>query len=582
MRKVLGNDIKLGSIVGGRDSLRLTREQRRTHLYVCGSTGTGKSKLLEHMIRQDILSWHKSRCGLLLLDPHGSLYDGLIRWAAWHNLDCPIVPIDLRSSDWVMSYNALRQRPPRYDAAVLISAFVQAMAYVWGESGTDRTPLFARWISNILWALYDNQITLVEAEHLIDRQAGPIRYALTQKLSHRSVAQDWAYVNALPPRDFEAQISSSINRLHAFLQTQMLRRMFGQAGPSLDLGEAIEKGSIILVNLSTEHARVSEEDGALLATLLLSDLWTAAKDRGKATDAREVKPFYVYVDEFQNFITPTIAKNLDQARGFGLHLTLANQFPRQILHAGAQGPQVYDSVMANTLSKFVFETHGRENLEPLADDLFMGVMNPDEIKRELYSTKVMDYIQEDVTVHSESKSSGLTHGHQSGQASGAGLGGTSSGDDASESWSEFASASESESESFSEGTTVSKSTVPRLRPILGKELANVQFRPLDEQKFRAMAVLHDQKQRHGVVRLAGVRDPVCVSTPIVDKVPGNAEHTMRYIDYCCDKLPFALRMAKATEQLALREKDLPALLLKQANTEPTTAKRRIRKGSPEK
>lgn len=100
--------------------------------------------------------------------------------------------------------------------------------------------------------------------------------------------------------------------------------MFGQNGASLDLGKALEEGSIIIVNLSTEGAKLSEEDASLFATLLLSDLWTAAKERGKGTDRSKVKPFYVYIDELQNFVTPTIAKNLDQASGFGLNLILAN------------------------------------------------------------------------------------------------------------------------------------------------------------------------------------------------------------------------------------------------------------------
>jgi hypothetical protein len=132
------------------------------------------------------------------------------------------------------------------------------------------------------------------------------------------------------------------------MHNERLRLMFGQNGASLDLGQAIEKGLIILVNLSTEGARISEEDAALFATLLLSDLWTAAKERGKGTDEKEIRPFYVYMDEFQNLVTPTIAKNLDQARGFGLHLILANQFPRQILHTGANGAQLFDSAMTRS------------------------------------------------------------------------------------------------------------------------------------------------------------------------------------------------------------------------------------------
>src|SRR6185369_941592 len=112
---------------------------------------------------------------------------------------------------------------------------------------------------------------------------------------------------------------------------------FGQPDISLDLGKALDEGSIILVNLATEGAKVSPVDAELFATLLLSDLWTAAQERGKRDG---VKPFYLYLDEFQKFVNPTIAENLDEARGFGLHFTLAHQFPNQLLDRGDNGRRV--------------------------------------------------------------------------------------------------------------------------------------------------------------------------------------------------------------------------------------------------
>lgn len=90
------------------------------------------------------------------------------------------------------------------------------------------------------------------------------------------------------------------------------------------------------------------------------------------------------MDEFQRFVTPTIAENLDEARGFGLHLTMAHQFPKQLLNAGEHGRRVYDSIMKKASSKVVFRLADQENLEPLARWLFMAVMNPDEIKHQLF------------------------------------------------------------------------------------------------------------------------------------------------------------------------------------------------------
>ena len=92
----------------------------------------------------------------MVLDPHGTLYDNLVEWLAWNRIDRPIVPIDLRRDDWVVSYNVLRQRTA--DPAVLVDNFTDAMAYVWGQGGTDKTPLFARWAGNVLRALYEKKL----------------------------------------------------------------------------------------------------------------------------------------------------------------------------------------------------------------------------------------------------------------------------------------------------------------------------------------------------------------------------------------------------------------------------------------
>jgi hypothetical protein len=580
MRKPLGNDLNLGHLTGRNAMLGFPRTARDKHLYICGGTGTGKSKFLEYLIRQDIKAWRKSRCGMLVLDPHGSLYDGLIGWLAWNKIERPIIPIDLRRDDWIVSYNLLRQR--KADPAVLVDNITDAMAYVWGQGGTDQTPLFARWVGNVLRALYEKKLTLVEAEYLVDRVAKQIRHALTADMEDRASRQDWQFIDTLSPRDFEAQIGSTVSRLQRFIRNQTMRSMFGQPDVSLDLGKALDEGSIILVSLATERAKVSKENAELFATLLLSDLWTAAQERGKH---ERNKPFYVYLDEFQRFVTPTISDNLDEARGFGLHLTMAHQFPNQLLDRGENGRRAYNSIMENASSKVVFRLSHEDNLRVMAQSLFMGVMNPDEIKLKLYSTKVMEYREEFKKIVSEGTSSNSGGGRQEGQASGAGHGGTqvfpldgttTDPTSMSESDSEFSSESGSESESWSEGTSHSETLVPTLVPVLGKELAHVQFRSLEEQLFRAMAVLFDQKERQGVARLVGMSAPVSLYTPEVNKVPTSEEMVTRYIENLYKKMPFALPRAKAQQKLKERAEGFAATVFNDMADAPTTAKRRIR------
>jgi hypothetical protein len=309
----------------------------------------------------------------------------------------------------------------------------------------------------------------------------------------------------------------------------------------------------------------------------LSDLWTAAKERGKGTDDEEMKPFYVYIDEFQNFVTPTIAKNLDQARGYGLHLTLANQFPRQILHAGANGPQVHDSIMANARSKVVFQMGGEENLRALALDLFMGVMNPDEIKYRIETTKILDYVEETRTVVSESENWSDGTGDFTGQTdteseSGETIDGAQ-GDPSM--WNRSGAGSGGTSATRMRGGNRTESEVPFLRPVMGKEESSVHFRPLDEQLFRAMAALFSQQNRCGVARLVGTTAPAAFVTPTVHKMPASKEMVHEFLQRCYEKLPYALPSSQARKQIKDREQQFTEGLFHDVG-EPLPVKRRTR------
>jgi hypothetical protein len=577
MRRAPGNDLILGKLPGRDRSLGLSRRERDKHLYLCGSTGTGKSKFLENLIRQDIRNWRKSKCGLIVIDPHGNLYDSLINWLAWTGIERPIIPIDLRQDDWIVAYNVVRQR--KADPGVVVDNLTDAMAYVWGQGGTDSTPLFARWAGNIIRALYENNLTLIHSEHLIDRVAKEIRNALTSGLKHKPSRQDWEFAGTLSAKDFEAQIGSTVNRLRRFTENQTLRSIFGISDVSLDLGRALDEGSIILVSLATERAKVSKESAELFATLLLSDLWTAAQERGKREG---IKPFYVYLDEFQRFVSPTIADNLDEARGFGLHLTMAHQFPNQLLDRGENGRRVYNSIMENASSKVVFRLQHEENLRAMAQWLFMGTMDPDEVKLQLFSRKVMDYREEERTAYATGRSSGTGGGTQSGHAGGSGRGGTNVFDDSgiqtgsSRSWSTFSSGSGSYSDSWADSESTSEITAPMLVPVFGEELSHVQYRSLDEQLFRSMAVLFDQQERQGVARMVGMSAPVSILTPEVSKRPGNAKRAKEFLERCYAKLPFALARADAQKKIADRAETFAEKLFSEAADEPATAKRRIR------
>jgi hypothetical protein len=192
----------------------------------------------------------------------------------------------------------------------------------------------------------------------------------------------------------------------------------------------------------------------------------------------------------------------------------------------------------------------------------------------------MNYREETRTIISRSKATGMSHGTHSGSASGAGLGGTQMfpGDDMtgdpnsmSLSHSEFAAKSESSIEGTSEMEGESVTQVPFMVPEFGKELSSRQFESIEDQTFRAMAVLHDQKQRHSVARIVGMKTPVVLRTPTIKKTLGTEARAREYLTHCYMRLPYAMRSSVAKKQLVARAENLA----KPPAREPATSKRNI-------
>jgi hypothetical protein len=566
MPRLSAHDLKLGTILGRSEesdstTLVMPGECRDKHLYVAGATGSGKSMFLENLLRQDILSARRTGSSIVLLDPHGSLYDGVMNWLDRARPSrLKILPIDLRQDEWVVAYNAIRRRPDA-TPSVVVDAFVRTMAHAWGTAGTDQTPLLARWVTNLVEVLYEKGLTLPQAIHLLADTE--LRSTLTCHLRDQWVERDWAMAQAMSAKDFEQQVSSTVNRLRRFVGADQLRLMFGQPKLSLDLRRALDEGWIILVSLATEGGKVSRQNADLFGSMFLTDLWTAAQERGKRPGLR---PCRIYVDEFQSFISPTIAENLDQSRGFGLSWTMAHQYPLQLLDRGEYGQQLWHSVMENAGSKVVFRMSHEENLRPLAQWLFTGVFDPEEIKHVLYSTKVMGYREEEresITrgrSRSDGGSSSSTYGWADGSAESEsdGLCDASSAmepneyDDeprprnshsesrhTSRSRSRVESGSDASSDNWSETDSESTTTSSVLIPIMGKEISHVQFRSLEEQHFRAMAALFGQPQRQAVVRLLGMKAPVTIRTLDIrpqfirrERISAYASELYRTWDFC--------------------------------------------------
>ena len=366
-------DITLGRRSNG-EPIRLETVDRSTHMQVVGASGRGKSKFLESLIRQDIENPNKP--GVLLIDPHGSLYNDIHRFIASNGIEDKrkIHLINPSIDGWAFGFSPLRN-DAYTTAAVRVDAMVQACAQVWGGEDSSRTPLLKKCLRAVFFALHDKGYTLLEAVDLVSAtDPDSIRTLLTENLSDhvfQSIWDDFNQLAARSNRTFVEQFSSTNNRLLEFLSSPTVRHVVGQQ-EGINFRECMEQGDIVLVNLAPSN-HISLDNARLLGTLMLNDVLITAL--GRDADSAQERPFYVYLDECYQYLTEDIEKMLDQTRKFGVHLILAHQRLGQIRMAG-EG--IYNAVMTGAQTKVVFGGLTSEDAHEMAADIFMGEINLEE------------------------------------------------------------------------------------------------------------------------------------------------------------------------------------------------------------
>ncbi len=401
------NDVILGFDRAGRPVV-LPKELRARHTICLGATGSGKSKAIEAMIRSDLLAWPWTQCALLLLDPHGSLFDGIVNFAVASALDhLPIIPFDCRRLDWITCFNPLRARG-NIEASTIVSSCVESLLHAWGQwDAGDTTPRLEKWLRTILLTVFFSGGTLGDSLALL--RSPELRRSMVRAMEDEVAHTVWQSAASLKESEFQTITESLCNRVVRFVSATMLRLCLNQTGPSLDFSTVMQKGGIVLVSLATAGGAIDEADARTLGSLLLQDLWTAAKLRGKG-ESGQLRSFRVFVDEASRFLTPTMAVGLAEARGFGLEFFLAAQSATQF-QATPAGQQVLNAVLANAHTKVIFNVQHPDDLEILTPWLFRNEINPNQVKHQHYATKTLGHRVEYRQSTSRSTSQGAADIH---------------------------------------------------------------------------------------------------------------------------------------------------------------------------
>ncbi|MFA5870725.1 MAG: type IV secretory system conjugative DNA transfer family protein [Candidatus Paceibacterota bacterium] len=311
---------------GMQREIRLTREDRRRHLYLIGQTGTGKSVFLNNASGQDILNGE----GVCLIDPNGDLFEDVLNRVPESRAKDVIVfdPSDL---DRPLSVNMLE-----YDArfpeqkTFIINELMMIFDTLYDLKATGG-PMFEQYARNALLLLMDDPsagYTILEIPRVLSDSH--FREMLLSKCTN-IIAKDF-WEKEAEQAGGEATLANLVpyitSKFSTFIANDYVRPIIAQSKSSLDFRKIMDEGKILLVNLS--KGRIGELNASLLGMIIVGKLTMAAFSRADIADRETRKDFYLYIDEFQNFTTPSISTILSEARKYRLCLTVAHQFIAQL------------------------------------------------------------------------------------------------------------------------------------------------------------------------------------------------------------------------------------------------------------
>lgn len=310
----------------------IQQSDRLLHLYILGQTGVGKSTLIKTLIQQDIIH---SR-GYCLVDPHGDLVQQVLQQIP-ENEKNRLIYFDATDINCNFGYNPLRK--VSYEKRALVaSGILDILKKLWEDAwGVKLEHILRYTILALLDQPHANFQNILDM--LLDKG---YRSAAMKHIENESVKEFWLKEF---PKYLPYDLMPVYNKVGAFLGYPVVRRILIENTENISLRTTMDKGQILLVNLSKGHigADVSHILGALLVTAITSSAFSRVD-----TEEQLRNPFFVYLDEFHNYSTLSLINMLSELRKFKIGMVLANQYTQQL------EPDILHAIIGNVGTKIIF------------------------------------------------------------------------------------------------------------------------------------------------------------------------------------------------------------------------------------
>ncbi len=358
--------------------IRMTRSDRRRHLYTIGKSGSGKSVFIQNLAVQDVLNGE----GVCVIDPHGDFAEYVLQHVPKERAE-DVIYFNPSDVDRPVGMNMLEiKTEDQKDFAT------QEMISIFYKMVTDPSmigPMFEHNMRNVMLTLMSDMEmpgTIAEIPRMFTDDA--FVESWKKKLKDPVVMSFWEKEMA-KTSDFHKSemLGYLISKVGRFTENAMIRNIIGQSHSGFNFRDVMDQKKILLVNLA--KGLVGEINANLLGMIIVSKLQMAALERASLPE-EERHDFYLYIDEFQNFITDSIATILSEARKYRLELIIAHQYMKQ-LEDNKGKTTVRDAVLGNAGTLVSFRI-GIEDAEILQKEFAPVFSAYDLINVEQYTAYV--------------------------------------------------------------------------------------------------------------------------------------------------------------------------------------------------
>ena len=305
--------------------IRMTEDDRRRHLYTVGQTGTGKSTFLQELAKQDA----RSGKGFCVIDPHGDFAEDVLASIPKERAEDVVYfnPADIERPFGLnmMEYDPAKPEQKTFIINEMIGIFDQL--YDLKQTGG---PMFEQYMRNAMLLVMEDPetgSTLMEIPKVLADEE--FRRLKISKCMNPTVVDFWT--KEAEKAGGEAALANMVpyitSKLTTFISNDMMRPIIAQQKSTINFRQIMDEGKILIVNLS--KGRIGEINARLLGMVIVGRILMSALSRVDMPEDQR-KDFYLYMDEFQNVTTESIAQILSEARKYHLCLIIAHQFIAQL------------------------------------------------------------------------------------------------------------------------------------------------------------------------------------------------------------------------------------------------------------